>query len=220
MNAHRRVITRTALTAGSVLVLLTSACSSGSPTAAGASGPAAVSTSVSAAAASSSEVTVTDQWVRATKGIADPTMTTVFGQFTNHTGKDLTIVSATNSLTARTELHQMTMNGDAMVMGPVVGGIKLPANKTTSLDPNTLHIMMMDLKSTILPGDEVKVTAKLSDGSTVAFDALGKEFAGGNESYVSGSAAAGSSMAPMTDPTGMTNMPGMVTPSPTAAGNG
>lgn len=54
--------------------------------------------------ADNSEVTVSDQWVRATDGIADPSMTTVFGQFTNHTGKDLTIVSAINTLISRTEL--------------------------------------------------------------------------------------------------------------------
>ena len=196
---------RLALPAALTALLLAAGCgaaSTGSAAAAGGAG--AVST---AASSGSGEVTVTDPWVRATKGIADPTMTTVFGEFTNHTGHDLTIVSATNTLTSRTELHQMTMNGDVMVMGTAAAGIRIPANSSASLDPNSAHIMIMGLKSPIQPGDEVTVTAKLDDGSTVMFQALGKDYAGGNESYPSGSGAAPTSMAP-----------GMTMPSATRSG--
>ena len=166
------------------------------------------STASPAAPSTGAEVTVADPWVRATKGIPDPSMTTVFGMFSNHTDKDLTIVSAVNTLTDHTELHQMTMNGDAMVMGPAVGGIKIPANSTTSLDPNSLHIMIMDLNSVIQPGDEVTITATLNDGYKVTFAAMGKEYAGGNESYPTGSS-------PSTATPGTTGMGGMtMTPTP------
>ena len=185
--------------------LLAAGCSSSATS----SAAGAASTAMTVPAASG-EVTVSDQWVRATKGIPDPSMANVFGHFANHTGKDLTIVSAANSLTGRTELHRMSMTGDVMVMGPAVGGITLPANRTTILDPNSLHIMIMNLTSTILPGDDVKVTAVLSDGSKVSFDAIGKEYAGGNESYRSGAATT----SPMGGMTGMPGMPGMA---PTSA---
>ncbi len=178
--------------------LLITSCSSAAGT-----GTGTTASTTSLASSAGSEVTVADQWVRATVGTADPSMTTVFGEFTNHTGKNLTIVSAVNDLTDRTELHRMTMTGDVMVMGPAVGGIPIPANSTTSLDPNSLHIMVMGLKQTIRPGDDVRVTATLSDGSKVSFDAIGKQYAGGDESYPTSPG--------MAMPSGMAGMSGMST---------
>ena len=43
--------------------------------------------------------------------------------------------------------------------------------------------MMMDVKTPVKPGDEVSVTLTLADGEKVEFTAVGKDFAGGNESY-------------------------------------
>ena len=117
-------------------------------------------------------------------------MTAAFGVVTNHTGKDLTIVSATNDVTDRTELHEMAMVDGAMVMRPIAGGIPIPANGTTTLEPGGLHVMIMDAKAPIAPGDDVHVTLTLSDGSTLLFHATAKEFAGANESYDSGTSAA------------------------------
>lgn len=184
---------------------LIAGCANGSGTAATGSASAMTSSVPSAGAQSASEVTVSNQWVRATENIADPSMSTVFAEFKNNTGKQLTIVSATNSLTKHSELHVMTMTGGVMVMTPTKTGIKIPAGGTASLDPNSAHIMIMDLKTKIQPGDLVTVTAKLDDGTSFTFDALGKDYAGGDESYPSGS----SGMTPMSKmgKMGMTGMP-------------
>jgi copper(I)-binding protein len=128
-------------------------------------------------------VTAADTWVKATAGAEDPSMTAAFGVLTNHTDKDLTIVSATNDVTDRTELHEMAMVDGAMVMRPITGGIPIPANGTTTLEPGGVHVMIMDAKAPITPGDDVHVTLTLSDGSTMLFHATAKEFAGANEAY-------------------------------------
>ena len=117
-------------------------------------------------------------------------MTAAFGVLTNHTDQDLTIVSATNDVTDRTELHEMAMVDGAMVMRPIGGGIPIPANGTTTLEPGGLHVMIMDATTPIAPGDDVHVTLTLSDGSTVLFHATAKEFAGANESYNGGASGA------------------------------
>lgn len=137
-----------------------------------------------------SGVTIKDTWVKATAGTEDTSMTAAFGVLTNNTGQDLMIVSASNDVTDRTELHEMAMVDGAMVMRPVAGGIPIPANGTTTLAPGGLHVMILDAKTPIAPGDDVQVTLTVSDGSTVVFDATAKEFAGANESYNGGSSAA------------------------------
>lgn len=135
------------------------------------------------APATGGEVTIADTWVRATDGTEDPSMTAAFGVLTNHTGEQLTVVSATNSVSDHTELHEMVTENGAMVMRPVAGGITIPANGSTTLEPGGLHVMLVDLTGPIQPGDEVDVTLNLDDGSTLPFTAVAKEFAGANESY-------------------------------------
>jgi len=190
-----RHIRRWATSAVCAGALLLAGCGSSGETASSASSPstsasptAAVSTASSSSA--ESEVTIADTWVKATVGTEDPSMTAAFGVVTNHTGKDLTIVSATNDVTDRTELHEMAMVDGAMVMRPIAGGIPIPANGTTTLAPGGLHVMIMDAKTPIAPGDDVHVTLTLSDGSTLLFHATAKEFAGANESYNGGTSTA------------------------------
>lgn len=159
----------------------------------------------STVAAANGEVTVADTWIRATDGTSDPTLTAAFGVLTNHTDQQRTIISATNSASDHTELHEMAMDNGAMVMRPVAGGITIPAGGTTTLEPGGLHVMIMNLSSPIKPGDEVSVVLTLDDGSTVPFTAVAKEFAGAQESYsptggmdMGTSGAMGSGMGTMT----------------------
>lgn len=144
--------------------------------------------SEAADAATGAAVTVTDPWVVATGEGRDNSMTAAFGVLTNDSDTDLTVVSATNTVSDRTELHEMAMVDGAMVMRPVAGGITVPAGGSTVLEPGGLHVMIMDVDSAVSPGASVGVTLTLSDGSTVAFDALVKEFAGANEEYDGGDA--------------------------------
>lgn len=169
--------------------LLLAGCGSATSTStSSAAGSVTSSAAASASTAASSpaavgEVTIADTWIRATDGTEDPTMTAAFGVLTNHTDKALTVVSATNSASDHTELHEMAMEGGAMVMRPVAGGISVPADGATTLEPGGLHVMVMNLTSPIKPGDEVAVVLTLDDGSTVPFTAVAKEFAGAQESY-------------------------------------
>lgn len=134
-------------------------------------------------------------------------MTAAFGVLTNNSDQDLSIVSATNTVSARTELHEMAMDGGAMVMRPIAGGIPIPAGGTTTLEPGGLHVMIMDVLRPIEPGEEVGVALTLSDGSTVNFTTLAKEFAGANEAYDGGEGTGmdmgGSTGIDMATPTGM-----------------
>lgn len=170
----------TAMRAGAALLAVVATLS-----ACGSSGGSA-SSSASQSASTESTITLADTWVRSSEGTSDPTMTAAFGIVTNSGPTDRTIVSATNDISARTELHEMAMTNGVMIMRPVEGGITVPANSSVTLEPGGLHIMLMDLRTMIAPGDDVHVTLTMDDGSSVLFHALAKQFAGGNEQYNGG----------------------------------
>ncbi|WNM27476.1 copper chaperone PCu(A)C [Demequina capsici] len=125
-------------------------------------------------------VTVTDAWVKA----VDDGMTGAFGIVTNETDADVTIVSAATDAAAMVQLHETVVDASgATAMQEVDGGFTIPAGGTLTLEPGGNHLMLMDVADPLQPGDQVTVTLTLSDGSTVPFDAVVKEFTGAQESY-------------------------------------
>lgn len=128
---------------------------------------------------SAASVIVTDAWIRASDG----SMTGIFGDITNSSSVDVTIVSATNSASSMTELHEMTMVDGEMVMQEKAGGVVLPADSTTVLEPGGDHIMAMGMTAPVTAGEEVEVSLTLSTGETVTFMAVAKESAAGDEEY-------------------------------------
>ncbi|MHB8275476.1 MAG: copper chaperone PCu(A)C [Dermatophilaceae bacterium] len=144
-----------------------------------------------------SVVTVEKAWVKT----ADGGMTAVFGELRNSSGSPVTVTAATTSASSRAELHEAVMVDGTMQMRPKKGGFVIPPGGTHQLAPGGDHIMVMDIKRPIRPGDMVDVTLFLANGSTAAFSALGKQSSGGNETY-----------APSP-----TDMPGMKMPSSTTS---
>ena len=58
-----------------------------------------------------------------------------------------------------------TMDDGVMRMRQIAH-IHLPPNKTVSLEPGGLHIMLFDLKAPLKPGDKVPMTLTFKDGSS------------------------------------------------------
>jgi copper(I)-binding protein len=131
--------------------------------------------------ASASALKTKDMWVK----IADSGMTAAFGMITNPTKKDIRIIAArSNAFSTLDQLHQMTMNAEGtMVMQQLATGLLIPAGKTVELKPGGDHIMFMNLKKPITAGMMVPIMLIGSNGEQLRFSALGKVFAGANESY-------------------------------------
>ncbi|MFI5953023.1 copper chaperone PCu(A)C [Cryptosporangium sp. NPDC051539] len=132
----------------------------------------------SASTSPATAVSITDPWIKA----ADTGMTAAFGTLVNNTDKPLTIVSASSDVSAM-ELHEMVMKDGKMIMRPKEGGFELPAQGAHELSPGGDHLMLMDVTKPVKPGDEIAITLKLSDGTTIGFTAVGKPFTGAEESY-------------------------------------
>ncbi|MFY9914907.1 MAG: copper chaperone PCu(A)C [Nocardioidaceae bacterium] len=121
-------------------------------------------------------IEVKDGWVRATTGTEDTSMTAAFMQIDNNGASDIRLVSVQASVAGMTQLHEMTMVDGAMAMQEVADGIAIASGRGTLLEPGGRHVMLMDVKHELAPGDEVQLTLTFSDGSTKALTLPVKEF--------------------------------------------
>ncbi len=99
------------------------------------------------------QTTVKDPWVRGT--VAQQKATGLFAQITSTAGGKL--VSASSPVAGVVEIHEMTMDGSTMKMR-AIAALELPAGKPVELKPGGYHVMLMDLKQQVKPGDTVAVT--------------------------------------------------------------
>jgi hypothetical protein len=99
------------------------------------------------------QTTVKDPWVRGT--VANQKATGMFAQLVSAKGG--TLVSAASPVAGLVEIHEMAMDGSVMKMR-AVSAIELPAGKPVDLKPGGYHVMLMDLKKDLKPGDTVPVT--------------------------------------------------------------
>jgi copper(I)-binding protein len=99
------------------------------------------------------QTTVKDPWVRGT--VANQKATGMFAQITSASGGKL--VSAASPVAGIVEIHEMAMDGNVMKMR-AIAGLDLPAGKAVDLKPGGYHVMLMDLKKELKPGEIVPVT--------------------------------------------------------------
>jgi hypothetical protein len=68
---------------------------------------------------------------------------------------------------AQCQIHTMTMEDGVMKMRPVEGGLEIAPGATVMLKPGGLHVMLLDLKHPLEPGQSVKATLKFDHAGTV-----------------------------------------------------
>ena len=104
-------------------------------------------------AAAAEPVHITGAWSRATLpqqdvGVAYMTLVSPAGDV---------LTAATSPEAGMAMLHQSTRSGGMESMQDVTN-IPLPAGETVTLGPNGTHIMLMDLKHPLKPGDTLHLT--------------------------------------------------------------
>ena len=110
-----------------------------------------------------SAVSINDPYIRAVPPVV--TTTAAFMQVQNSDAVVHAIVSASTPLAGTVELHTHEHDNGVMRMRQVPR-IELPPAETVVLEPDGLHVMLFDLKSTLSPGDEVPLTLVFDDGSS------------------------------------------------------
>jgi len=129
-----------------------------------------------ATSAVAASVSVSEPWARGTVGSTDPTMSAAFMLLENPSDEDITLETASSDVAGRTELHEMAMKDGQMVMQRTEGGITIEAGKDMLLQPGGYHVMLMDLKRELAPGEEIEIELGFSDGSSVTVTVPVKEF--------------------------------------------
>jgi periplasmic copper chaperone A len=117
---------------------------------------AAVILSLLAACASAQEVAVSHAWVRAT--VPGQRATGAFMELTSSSGAVL--LAAASPVAEVVELHEMLMEGSTMRMR-ALARLELPAGRKVELRPGGYHVMLMDLRRTLKPGETVPITLTL-----------------------------------------------------------
>jgi periplasmic copper chaperone A len=113
----------------------------------------ALAMSIAFAASAAAQVTVREPWIRATVPAAQAT-----GAFMELVSKqDARLVEVRSPAAGIIEIHQMSMQGDRMMMS-AVESLDLPAGKPVALASGGYHIMMMDLKRQMKAGETVPMT--------------------------------------------------------------
>ena len=103
--------------------------------------------------ATAQPVTVKDAWVRAPA----PGQNVAGGYMELTSGTHALLIAVASPVAARAELHGTTMDGGVMRMRQVES-IELPPAKTVKLAPGRLHVMLLDVKQALKPGDKVPLT--------------------------------------------------------------
>lgn len=119
-----------------------------------------------APAAAAQPAGVKDAWVRAPAPGQQ-----VAGAYMELTARArLALISVASPVAGRVELHSTAVEGGVMRMRPV-DRIDLPADKPVKLAPGGLHVMLMDLKQALKPGDRVPLTLTVQrpDSSRAVF---------------------------------------------------
>jgi copper(I)-binding protein len=108
---------------------------------------------VSAAAVQAQPVTVKNAWIR----VPAPGQK-VAGAYMELLSRNRTTLTSVASVVAgRGELHSSALEDGVMKMRPVAR-IELPAGQPVTLAPGGLHVMLIDLKQQLKPGDKVPLT--------------------------------------------------------------
>jgi copper(I)-binding protein len=119
-------------------------------------------------AAENTNVVINDPYVRAVP--PGQTVSAAFMVFENKSDKALAVINAHSEIADVVELHTHT-HKDGMMQMRRIEKIDLPAQAKTTLKPGGLHIMLIDLKQDIKPGQMINITLDLSDGSQKAIQA-------------------------------------------------
>ena len=112
----------------------------------------------SAALAQTAPVAADGAWVRAT--VQGQKSSGAFMKLTAREASQL--VGVSTPVAGVAEVHEMKMEGDVMKMR-AVPALALPAAQAVELKPGGYHLMLMDLRTPLLPGTRVPLTLVFRD---------------------------------------------------------
>lgn len=118
---------------------------------------------------------VHNAWVRATNvdnANADMTgiVSAAYMEIGNHGDTDRILVSASAPGVGMMQIHQ-TIIEDEVAQMMEQNGLIIPAGETVTLEPGGIHIMLMQLATSLVEGENLNLTLQFDDDSTLEIPA-------------------------------------------------
>lgn len=117
-------------------------------------------------AINAAELKIHDAWVAAAPPVASTQAAYIC--FINESDKDVEITAVSAKGFAMSMIHNTAMQGDMATMEHM-DTLVIPAHKMVTLEPGSMHIMLMDPEKVVVPGDKVPLTFQYSDGTKQTF---------------------------------------------------
>ncbi|HMF26104.1 MAG TPA: copper chaperone PCu(A)C [Pseudolabrys sp.] len=109
---------------------------------------------------------ISTPWVRATPsgaGVGGGYMT-----ITNTGGSSDRLVGGSSDISARFEIHQMSMDNGVMKMRPVENGVEIKPGQTVEFSPGGFHVMFVGLKKPFEQGQRIAALLQFEKAGRVA----------------------------------------------------
>ncbi|MEJ5224282.1 MAG: copper chaperone PCu(A)C [Anaerolineales bacterium] len=119
-----------------------------------------------APAAGGEGITISDPWVRAPGANGG-----AFMVIQNGGAEADRLLSASSEVAQTVEVHETKMENDVMTMREMEGGLEIPARGSVKLAPGGYHIMLINLKQELKPGDTVTLTLNFEKAGAITVQA-------------------------------------------------
>jgi copper(I)-binding protein len=90
------------------------------------------------------------------------------------------LVGAETDVAEVVELHETRMEGDVMKMSPIPN-IEVPPGASAKLEPGGMHVMLINLKQELTPGDRITLTLQFEKSGPMTIEAEVREAGTGGE---------------------------------------
>ena len=121
-------------------------------------------------AGSATHVGASHAWIRVLPGALPAGAYVVLR---NDGDKPIALTGADSPAYGMAMLHQSSQAGGTSRMA-MVAALPIPAHGTQALAPGGYHLMLMDAKHPVQPGDTVRIVLKFDDGSTLPVDFIAR----------------------------------------------
>ncbi|MGP8232671.1 MAG: copper chaperone PCu(A)C [Methylovirgula sp.] len=112
------------------------------------------------------QLTIKDAFTRPTPGGA--TVAVGYLTIVNAGKTDDRLVAVTSDISASAQIHETKMENGVMEMKELPDGLAIPASATVTFKPGAYHIMFMDLKQAVKPGDAIHAVLEFAKAGKVA----------------------------------------------------
>jgi periplasmic copper chaperone A len=111
---------------------------------------------------------ISQPWARATpKGASAGA---AYMTITNNGNTPDRVNCVSSDISAKCQIHSMTMENGVMKMRPLEGGLEIKPGETVMLKPSSFHVMLTDLKAPLEKGKTTEVTLQFQKAGTVKID--------------------------------------------------